>query len=656
MGKRLKKKKAAPEIETSLRGRSDAAFCMGSVLRALVIAAVGVWIYWPSLQGGWLWDDVYLITDNQTIHSATGLGKVWCTLDGLGSYYPLTASVIWMQWHLWDKSVLGYHLTNVLLHVISSLLVWRLLSKFGLRLAWLGGLIFALHPLMVESVAWIAELKNTLSLPPLLLAMCVWIDYQEQGKRRDYLLALGLFLLAMLGKMSVVFFPVVTLLYAWWKRDRLGWKDFQATIPFFVCALILGLIMMGTGGWDRRFHPNSPDALAMAGFFPRAALVGLETAFYFSKVFLPIDLLPVYPKWAVDPSSPVEYLPWLVLVGVGWYLWTKRQGWGRHALLGLGFFLINLAPCPGFIPGPDMGYAWVMDHFLYVPIIGLIGLVVAGMGQVEELLPATMRPVAIGIMTVVLALLAWESHGYAGKFIDSETLWTYTLQRNPAAWPGYNNIGCALEASGRDTEAMVQFQQALRLNPDYAQAHYNLGLTLSRTGRYAEAMEQYGTALQLNPAYADARYNLGVALSKTGRLPEAIEQYERALQLDPDNAEAHNNLGSALGRMGQDAPAMEQFQQALQLDPDDAEAHNNMGSALGKAGRMSEAMDQFQQALKLNPKLISAHNNLANALVMTGRVPEGIAQYEETLKINPQDAKALKNLAAAQALEKTGAK
>jgi hypothetical protein len=351
MAKRTKKKKSPPKTGQIKVAEGKEILPVQSsgvpwqaLLQALVIAATVLWIYWPALHGDWLWDDNIDITNNSITQSPSGLWSIWFEPGSQLDYYPIKQSVQWVQWHLWGMDTLGYHLTNVLLHIVGALLVWRLLSKFGLRLAWLGGLIFAIHPVQVESVAWIAELKNTLSLPPFLLAMCAWIDYEERGKSKDYWLALGLFLAAMLGKLSVVLFPLVVLLYAWWRRGRIGWNDLKASLPFFGVSLLVGLITIGTGIWDHRFGHPDPGAVPVGGLLARLVAVGLSLSFCFSKSFLPVGLLPIYPKWPIDPSSPVQYLPWLVLGGTIYWFWTKRQSWGRHALLGLGFFLINLGP------------------------------------------------------------------------------------------------------------------------------------------------------------------------------------------------------------------------------------------------------------------------------------------------------------------------
>ncbi|HEV3272241.1 MAG TPA: tetratricopeptide repeat protein [Candidatus Methylacidiphilales bacterium] len=549
------------------------------ILQALLIVAAGLWVFWPALRGDWLWDDDRLITDNFQLRSLGGLWNIWFAPGSQVEYYPLEQTVLWIEWQLWHNETLGYHVVTLALHLFSALLVWRLLGKFGLRLAWLGGLLFAIHPVQVESAAWISELKNTLSLPPLLLAMGFYLDYEERGRARDYLLALGLFLAALLCKLTVVMFPVVSLLYAWWKRGRIGWNDLKTSAPFFVLSLAVGLITILSGIWERQFNHLETGILPAGGFAARVVLAGQEIAFYFSKSVLPVELLPVYPKWAVDPFSPLDYLAWLVLGGVVYWLWTKRQSWGRHALLGLGFFLINLTPCPGFIPAPNMGYAWTMDHFLYLPIIGLIGLVVAVLGQAEEGLAPAFRPVGVGIVGVIIAFLAYESRGYAELYINQETLWTYTLQRNREAWPAHNNLGIFLERKGEISEAMEQYEEALRLKPDYAEAHNNLGIAFAQMGRIPEAIAQFEHALRLDSHDADAHCNLGTAFLQTGHLSEAIEQYGQALEFKPDDVGAHNNLGVALKQAGGLAEAITQYEEALRIDPNYADARNNLARA-----------------------------------------------------------------------------
>jgi len=648
------------------------------LLKALVILAAAWWIYAPVFQGAWLWDDDLYITDNPLLRDGVGLWKIWFAPGSFIEYYPVEATALWLQWHLWGAAPLGYHLVTWVGHVSSALLVWRLLAKLGLRHAWLGGLLFAIHPAQVESVAWVAEMKNTISLPPFLLAMSAWIDYEECRRPRDYAWALVFFLVAMLAKISMAPFPVVILLYAWWKRGRIGWNDLKASAPFFFNSLALGLLTVLAGIWYRELNLQPPDVVALGGFWSRVALVGLSLSFYFTHGLWPMDLSPIYPMWKVNSPSLSQFWPWPIFGLVFWWLWRKRATWGRHVLLGLGFFLLNLAPFLGLKAVSYMSFTWVMDHFLYLPIIGLIGLAVAGLDGLETRIFLMARIGGSILLAVALILMAWRSRSYAACFVNPETLWTYTIKENPDAWPAYANLGKArLDAGdasgakdlfaqtlalnpssvegrdnygnallqlGRPTEAIAQYEEALRHYPTYAGARNNLGSALLKTGQVPEAIEQITQAVQIKPTDAQMRYNLGVALAAAGKLDEAIQQYEQALVFKPDYPEAHNNLGLALMRLNRLAEAMPQFEEALRLKPDFAEARNNQGLVLMQTGHLPEAMAQFEQAWGLKPDFAEAHSNMGNALNLAGRLPEAVTQYQEALRLRPDFAEAHNNL------------
>jgi tetratricopeptide (TPR) repeat protein len=622
------------------------------LVQALTIAAAVLWIYWPALRGGWLWDDDSYLTDNPLLREPNRLWNAWFQPGSFIEYYPIQETVQWAQWHLWGLDPLGYHVTNVVLHLMSALLVWRLLSKFGLRLAWLGGLIFAIHPAQVESVAWISELKNTLSLPPFLLAMCAWIDYEEEGRKADYLLALGLFLIAMLCKITMAPFPLLILLFAWWKSGQIGWRDVAKSGPFWCISLALGFTTIWAGQNYLEHNHAGTDAVPLGGALSRLAAAGLSLSFYFSKCFLPVNLMPVYPQWTVDPPDLWQFLPWLAFGVAIYWLWTKRQSWGKHVLLGLAFFILFLAPFLGFRSISYMSFSWVMDHFLYLPSIGLIGLVVAGLGQVEDRLSAPMRLCGKGLVVVILVVLALGSRSYAKKFLSEETLWTYELKHNPGACLAYNNLGLALLKAGQSHEAIEQFEKAIQIRPDYAEAHNNFGDALRRAGRMPEAMEQFEQALEIMPDYAEAHNNLGDALRQTGHIPEAMEQFNQAFQIKPDYAEAHYNLGLALFQSGRMLDAIDQYQQALQIKPDYAEAHNNLGNTMLQIGELSDAIEQFEQALQIKPDYAEAHNNLGAAFFHRGQMPDAIEQFKQALLIDPGFSDARDNLSKVQALQK----
>ncbi len=439
------------------------------LLRAGLLIGAGIWIYSPVLRGGWLWDDDLYITQNALMHDPARLWKTWFEPGSLVNYFPITATAQWVEWELWGNDTLGYHLVNLGLHLLNSFLVWRLLAKFRLRLAWVGGLIFAIHPTAVESVAWICELKNTLSLVPLLMAMLAWIDHEESPSRGRYFLALGWFIVAMLCKTTGVMFPVVILLYAWWRRGRIAWNDLEASVPFFVVSLVLGAVTVFAE--KHYFAVRLEQEVAPLGFVSQLACAGLAISFYFSNCFWPVGLMPIYPKWDVRDPSLFQYLPWAVLaVALGW-LWWRRERFGRHVLLGLGYFLINLAPFMGFATSGYMMFTWVMDHFLYVPIIGLIGVTVAALEQIDKAIresrARSFEWAYIAVIAGGLALLAMKSHRYARNFTNLETLWTFAAaERFPESAEAQRNFAMALLHDGRLKEAAERFEAVLRIDPN----------------------------------------------------------------------------------------------------------------------------------------------------------------------------------------------
>ncbi len=610
------------------------------LLQASMIVLAGCWVFSPAIHGDWLWDDHSEILQNPDLRDPAGIWKIWVAPAGY-DYFPLKTTVQWIQWKCWqDATTTGYHLTNVALHLLGALLVWRLLRKLGLRLAWLGGLLFAIHPVVVESAAWIAELKNTLSLPPLLLAMCAWLDYDERRRWQDYLLALLLFLAAMLCKSSVVMLPVILLLHAWWKRGRIAWRDVRASAAFFAVSLVLGLVTV----WFQHQRSIGSGDLPVGGIMSRLAGAGLAASFYFSKCVLPVGLLPIYPRWVVDPPSPLQFLPWLVLGAVLVWLWSRRATWGRHALLGAGFFLVNLAPVLGFIKMSYQYISWVADHFVYLPLIGVIGLAVAGAGAVVDRLEESRRAYAFGTIAVVCVLLAAQSHRYAGIFRHEEALWTYTVEHNPQALVAWNNLAKVLVETGRVPEGIEHYKAALRIDPRNPGAHANLGNVLIQSGRLAEGIAQEEAVVRLKPDYANAYSNLGNAYLQSGRLAEAIAHYEQALRRDPSNPVTHTNLGNALFQAGRVPEAIEQHEQALRLQPDFADAHLNLGNALARAGREAEAIQHYQKAVRIRPDDAGTHYNLAYTLALMGRVAEARGHYEEALRIKPDFAEAHNNL------------
>jgi Flp pilus assembly protein TadD len=611
--------------ESSLAARATGGFVVspvsvlelkkGTWLKALVIVVAGLWVFWPGVRGQWIADDGWYIAGNPLMNDPARIWKAWFQPGSWVEYYPLEETVQYYQWQLWHDNTFGYHLTNILLHLASALLVWRLLAKFGLRLAWLGGLIFAVHPMVVDSVALINELKTSLSLPPFLLALMAWMDYEDKGRPRDYALALAFFIVAMLCKITVAMFPFVILLFAWWKRGAIGWRDSKASAPFFAVSLFLGVMTIRAADIYSHSGPVYANDTPIGNLLWRWVLAGENIAFYFSRCFLPVTPLAFYPRWKVDPSAPAQYVPWLVLAGVLCFLWTKRKGWGRHGLLGVGFFLIMLAPFWGLNWISYMNFTWVLDHLLYVPILGLIGLVIAGIDGVGRELPPSLRPFGMGLVAVVIGWLAWNSHAYASMFTDEATLAAYNVRYDPGSSAMHNNLGFALANEGRLPEALEQFQIAFRLDPQAANCSENLGDVLLGLGRVQDSLRQQEITVKLRPAWPQAHISLGNSLKSAGRGNEAIAEYEEAVRIEPSSAWMHYYLGLELRRNNRLPEAIEQYREALAIKPSYADAHNSLAIALYALGRTDEAREHFEQALKIDPDNKNARDNLARLQV-----------------------------------------
>ena len=486
-------------------------------LQAAFLIAVGIWIYWPALHGSWLWDDDYLIEQNSIVHDGSGLWYIWFQpVAALIDFFPLTVSLEWLEWQIWPDNPSVFHITSLVFHLADCLLLWVLLRKLGLRLAWLGALLFIVHPVLVESVAWMAELKNTVSLLPFLIALGAWIDFDKKRRREDYAICLVFYIVALLCKSSVITFPAIILLHAWWRRGRIDRLDLLRSVPFFIVSVLdyIGVAMVMKHGVGEQF-------INLGGGAARLACTGLSLAFYFSKCFLPVRLMPIYPSWNDNPPSLLQLTPWLVMAAVGWWLWERRRGWGRHALFGLGFFVISLLPFCGVARISFMRFSWVMDHMVYVPIIGLIALTVAGLDGIQKLLPPGRRPWLFALVAIVCTAMAISSHRYAKTYQSIITLWTYESRVYPAAWIAHNNLAGALMDVGRYDEALAQVELALAINPLYTEAHNNRGILLARQGRLEEARIEFKKALALTPDYATVQGNLDAVEKRIQALHEA---------------------------------------------------------------------------------------------------------------------------------------
>ncbi len=609
---------------------------LANVVSSPRLRVLGAWVfvfvtllilYAPALRGQVLWDDIANITGPQ-LRSWSGLPRIWFQWGATQTYYPVLHTLYWIEQKLWGDATLGYHLASILFHSISVCLVYWIVRRLKIPGAALAAAIFAVHPVYVESIAWITEQKNTLSGMFTLASILVYLRFDDSRRRATYAGALGLFLLALESKATAVTLPVALLVILWWKRGALSWRrDLAPLLPWFALSLLVGLFTI----WYERVYVGVQGSEFVLTPVQRCLLASRAVWFYLGKLFWPTNLILFYPRWEVNAAQAWQYLYVAGLIALLAAAWAVRRRF-RAPLAALLFFLGTLFPLLGFFATYIFRYTYVCDHFQYLPSLGIVVLVSAAIALVLDCVPTAARIFGKGLCLLLLCLLAVLARNQSQIYTDDVTLFQATIAKNPACWVAHNNLGVALLDTDRQ-EAAKQFELALEVNPNYAQSHNNLGVVLAGWGRLPEAFEQYQQAIELDPTYAEAHANLAIALTSAGRMQEAIEQYQLAVQIKPYTVTAQNNLGNALARAGRLEEALPHLEAAVQLKPESASIHNNLGVTLADLGRFAEAIEQYQQAIELDSNNAAAYFNLAKASAKLNRTADAIGAAERALNL-----------------------
>ena len=599
--------------------------------------------YGQTWHAGFIWDDESHLTQNPCIIGPLGLKEIWTSTQAV--YYPLVLTTFWILHKFFGLNPSPYHMLNVLMHAGSAALLWRVLRQLNVRGAWLGAALWALHPVIVQSVAWVTELKNTQSCLFYLLSILCFLkmDANETGDRVRWWRhgwALLFFVLAIMSKPSTVMLPGVLALCVWWRRGRIRWRDIANLIPFVLISALASAWTI----WEQKFHSGASGAEWAQTWPDRLIIAGRAIWFYLGKLLWPHPLIFIYPRWDISSSHLMAYLPLLVALAALFALWLIRRKWKRPVFFATAYFVISLFPVLGFFNVYFFRFSFVSDHFQYLASMGPLALAGAGMteGMAAIGWKSFLRSAICGVILFGLGVLTWRQ---STIYRDVVTLYTSTLKKNPGCWMAHYNLAIALRANGETDRAIAHYRQAVTLRPDYAEAHYNLGRILVEKGELNEAIAHYEKALSVNPADAEAHNNLGNALLRIGRLDEAIVHYQKALTIQPDYADASCNLASALLSKGDMDGAIDHYLAGLARSPNYAEAQYNVANALLHKGRTDEAIDHYQKALELQPENADAHANLGSAFLEKGRPQDAIAQYRDALQIAPENAAAQSNLA-----------
>jgi tetratricopeptide (TPR) repeat protein len=620
--------------------------------------------FFPALSAGFIWDDNGHVT-RADLRSLGGLGRIWFEMGATQQYYPLLHSAFWLEHRLWGDHALGYHLLNLLLHATAAGLFATLLRRLAVPGAALAAFLFALHPVCVESVAWISEQKNTLSAVLYLCAALAFLRYaREDGTENRpaagtparltwYAIASVLFVAALLTKTVTATLPAALWVILWWRHGRLDWRrDILPLLPWLVIGAASGLF---TAHFERVLIGARGADFALGGL-ERCLLAGRVFWFYLGKLVWPAHLIFIYPRWTIDASDVDQWLGLVtavaLLAALGWCAAGRRSGAQpfavdrgpsasprplaiatavpptarvcRGVLAALLLFAGTLFPVLGFFDIYPFRHSYVADHFQYLASLAIFALAGAGLELVRQHWANGGRLAAPSLPPTPAA----TAHGRdRSPSRSGSRSWWWAFRVLPVA------IICVLSVlTFRQTrmyrDVFTLYETTLARNPNTWLAHNNLGIALADDGRVNEAIAHYEAALKLKPGFPQAENNLGDCLIRLGRAAEAIPHFERALQLEPHYPVARRNLGMALAMSGRTDEAVAQFAAAVKLEPTYAEAELYWAVALAQTGRSAEAIPHFARVLQLDPSSGDAHLGLAQALRALGRTDEAQSHFE----------------------------
>jgi tetratricopeptide (TPR) repeat protein len=597
--------------------------------------------YIPAYSAGFIWDDDYHVTRVHHLASVEGLARIWTDPESMIQYYPLVFSSFWVEYQLWGLNPMGYHAVNVLLHGLNAVLLWRILRHLAVPGAWMAAAVFALHPVHVESVAWVTEQKNTQSGAFYLGSMAAFLRFSFPSDRTTnadaawwYGLALVLFVGALLSKTVACSLPAALVLILWWKRGQVRLRDFLALVPFFVVGLGLAMLTL----WLEKHHVGAQGKGWNRSALEQCLMAGRAVWFYAGKLCWPQDLIFFYPKWHIDAGAFWQYLFPATAILFIMALWFARGRIGRGPLVAVLVFGGTLLPALGFFNVYWMRFAYVADHFQYLASAAWISLVVAvsclALERAGDTGQRLGRVMAGGILAV-LAGLTWHQ---ARIYQDVNTLWTETLRKNPECWVAYDYFGIVAKGQRHLREARQCFETSLRLEPDHYEAVYQLGVLDMLEGKPAPAEDHFRAAVEASPNSAIAADSLGLALAQQGKLEGAVAAHQQALAILPDHGNCHLHMGVALARLKRLPEARQHFEDALRTGLEHPEeAHFNLGLLLVDEGDLSAASEEFAEAARMNPNYADAYHQRGLVLVRLGQSRQAIDCFRRAVELGPVD-------------------
>jgi len=615
-------------------------WCQGSVLALLVFVA-----YQQVWHAGFIWDDDMHITENPCIVGPQGFWDIWTS--AAARIGPLVISSFWLEYHLWGLNPLPYHLLNVAVHAVNALLLWRVLLALRVRGAWLGAALWALHPVQVETAAWITELKNTQSCFFYLLTILFFVKWLERRHNiiankpwRWYVTAMLCCALAMASKSSTVVLPLMLGLVWWWMERGWRWRNALWLVPPVLFAASASAVSVWTqtleGGIVQEWHRPLAE---------RVITAGAAVWFYLGKLAWPHPLIFIYPRWEMRADQVMSWVPVAALVFSTVLLWRVRETRWRPVAMMLACFVAALVPVLGLVDHYFLRYSFVGDHFQYLASMAPLALLGAALVSADAWLRQLSRHALPVLGTALLVLLMSLTWRHSRIFETQEILWEDTLVKNPACWMAHTNFGMERQKRGDYAGAQAHYESSAALYGGDHEVHNNLGTVLLNAGKFDEAIKHCRKAIEIRSDCLDARLTLSASLWAKGAVDDALAEWNRTIELAPGLAEAHANLGGALLQLGRVDEALAHCQRAVEIEPENPSAYNNLGAASLRAGRLEESLAAYRKAVQLDDRLGSAHYNLAQTLRAAGRGAEAVPHYEKAVELMPDSLPALNNLA-----------
>lgn len=630
------------------------------LLRFAFIFVILLSCYSQALNGDFVWDDDNYITPD-SLRSGEGLKRIWLDVKATRHlYYPLTHTTFWLEYQLYGLHSFWYHFHNVMLHAANAVLVWLVSRSLGIPHAGWVALLFALHPVHVESVAWITQRKNLLSGFFYLLSLLMFFRFytwpqdplasisQKEYRRRQwfYRFSLFCFLGSLLSKSAFCTLPVAILIVLWWKKGRVERKDVLYLIPFFILALGLGSLSL----WMEKTHVGAMGSEFEYTFVQKILIAGRVFWFYIGKLIGPVSLSYMYPQWTIDPNLWWQYLFPLAALLLFVVLWKLRIQIGRGPLSGVAFLVVTVSPVIGFLGFFYMKYAFVADHYQYLPSLGLLAFLPAVFVWLTKSLSQKFQLCLSGAVIVTLGFLTWQQ----GRiYQNSLVLYQDILKKNPQSWFAYNNLGYTYFQMKRYPEAYQVFQKSILYNPRYAEAHYNLGYMYLLQQNWDQAIEAFQKAIDCNPEYIPAYLNLSKTYAQKRQFKEAIQILNQALSIVPDFYSGYYDLGMYALAEGWHRHALNAFKKYLTYDASNFLVYLNLGLLYIKFNKYSEAIQHLERALELNPQNFKVHHHLGVAYAHQKDWDKAIMAYQQAISLNPHYVQAYYNMGLA--LEKNGA-